>query len=86
MFPNEQEAVWHITASASVYVVRDPGRAGKALLTVAVSDLQHRIAQLADGGLPDRAIQRSSGPPPRVVVTDAEGNRVTFFEDPAAAR
>jgi hypothetical protein len=86
MSPNDQEAVWHMTASASVYVVRDPGRAGKALLTVAVSDLQQLIAQLADRGLPDRAIQRTTGPPPTVIVTDAEGNRVTFFEDPAAAR
>jgi glyoxylase I family protein len=86
MLPTEGDSVWHLTSNASVYVVRDAERAGKALLTLAVGDLKHLMAELAARNVPDRAIQQMPGPMLRLSVTDAEGNRITFFEDPGTAR
>jgi catechol 2,3-dioxygenase-like lactoylglutathione lyase family enzyme len=84
LFPAEYEAIWHLTPRASIYVVRDSARAGQALLTLAVGDLEQFIAELAGRSLPPGAMERTAGSMPTLIVTDAEGNRVTFFEDPAA--
>jgi catechol 2,3-dioxygenase-like lactoylglutathione lyase family enzyme len=86
MLPAEGDSVWHLASNASVYVVRDAERAGKALVTLAVRDLEHLMAELAARDVPDRAIQQTPGPMLRLIVTDAEGNRVTFFEDPGTTR
>lgn len=86
MLPAEGDSVWHLASNASVYVVRDAERAGKALVTLAVRDLAHLMAELAARNVPRSAIRQTPGPMHRLIVTDAEGNRVTFFEDPGTGR
>jgi glyoxylase I family protein len=86
MLPAEGDSVWHLASGASVYVVRDAERAGKALVTLAVPDLENLKAELAARSVAHRPIRQTPGPVLRLVVTDAEGNRVTFFEDPGTAR
>ena len=51
MLPMEGEAVWHVTTYGSVYVTADPPRAGSALVTIAVSDLDEHATALAARGL-----------------------------------
>jgi hypothetical protein len=79
MLPNDDEAVWHVTESTSIYVVRDAGRAGNGLLTLIVRRLSK-----ATGGLASRGIQagvEQRGPEGRrSSVVDPEGNRITFAE------
>jgi hypothetical protein len=83
MLPEEGEAVWHVTALGSIYITVDSARAGSASLTIAVSDLDKQATGLATRGLSfdehgaDPSVLR------RLTVTDGDGNRITFFEDPA---
>jgi glyoxylase I family protein len=78
MLPHETESVWHITVDASIYVVEDEARAGSALLTLAVGDLEGHLAQLAARMIESEIV---GGTPRRAVVTDPDGNRITFFEN-----
>ncbi len=75
--------MWHLAERASLYVVQDPERAGDALVTLAVRDLEEVLsdtAQLAPA-------MSATGPADlrTAAFTDPDGNRLTFFEDPAAA-
>ncbi len=83
MLPNEREAVWHVTTCGSVYVTLDPARAGSALVTIAVPDLDEHATALAARGLPLDEPEADSSAPRRLTVTDDDGNCIKFFADPA---
>jgi glyoxylase I family protein len=82
MFPHEREAVWRLTPSASIYVVQDGERAGSGLVTLALDDLDAHERRLSAAGL---TLTEESGAasPRRLTITDADGNRLVFFHDPA---
>ncbi len=82
VLPRDGEAVWHPVASASVYITRDPGRAGHGLLTVAVKDLDGQRVDLARRGIVFGENAELNGMR-TLLVTDPEGNMIKFFEDPA---
>ena len=69
MLPKEGEAVWHVTTFGSVYVTADPARAGSALVTIAVSNLDEL-------GADSSALRQ-------LTITDDDGNCIKFFADPA---
>ena len=86
-FPQEGEAVWRVAEHAWIYVVATrhegaAGRAGKALVTILVDDLDDQVAQLAARGLPVGPIDVIAGSVGRVVLADPEGNRITFAHPP----
>ena len=84
MFPHEREAVWRLTSSSAIYVVQDADRAGSALLTIALDDLNARERAPRSRV---RSPRRSAEPAPRrLLVKDADGNTLTFFQDRAAGR
>lgn len=83
-FPKDGEAIWHAVASASVYVVEDAERAGHALLTLAVRNVEDRSAQLARRGLVFSEAAEGNGLR-TLIVDDPDGNRIKFFEDPSPA-
>jgi catechol 2,3-dioxygenase-like lactoylglutathione lyase family enzyme len=82
MFPHEHEAVWRLTPTASIYVVQDNLRAGSGLVTLALDDLDAHEKRLTADGL---ALTEQSGgaSPRRLVIKDADGNSLTFFDDPS---
>ena len=84
MFPHERECVWRLTATSSIYVVQDPERAGRALVTFALDDLDAHEKRLRDGGFTFTE-EASGAAPRRLVVSDIDGNRLVFFQDPAPA-
>jgi len=84
MFPHATEAVWRLTPSGAIYVVQDPERAGSALLTLAVDDLDAHERRLRTAAI-SFAEADDTDAPRRLVVEDPDGNRLTFFEDPAPA-
>jgi len=51
MLPHDQEAIWRLTSGGAVYLVRDPERAGKCLVTLAVADLEAHVSRLRAEGL-----------------------------------
>ena len=82
MFPHDNEAVWRLTANGAIYVVQDLDRAGSGLVTLALDDLDAHERRVRDAGLPITELAAGDGPR-RLVVTDPDGNRLTFFHDPA---
>ena len=84
MRPREGEAVWRLSPRVSVYVVEDPGAAGRGQLTIAVGALEAALAELdarGIGALPGP----EGGPAPRsALATDLDGNTVKLFEDEGA--
>ena len=82
MFPLDDEAVWRLTKSGSVYIVGDVERAGNGLLTLASDDLGGLANRLQADGLAFRWVSGGSAPV-RLMVDDDDGNRIAFFQDPA---
>lgn len=81
-FPEPGEAVWQLNEHGWVYLVTDPARAGNGLITLLVDDLDAQIAELQSRGIDTGAVQELGPSVPGIVVTDAEGNRVTFGQPP----
>ena len=49
MFPHDTECVWRLTSTSSIFVVEDRERAGGALVTLALDDLDVQERRLRDG-------------------------------------
>ena len=82
MFPHERECVWRLTTNSSIYVVQDRERAGNALVTLALDDLDAHERRLRDGGFLFSE-ETDGSAPRRLVVRDNDGNTLTFFQNPA---
>ena len=80
MVPNDDEVTWELVEGGWIYVVRDPPRAGNALLTLIVDDLDEQIATLAERGIETGEIEEAAGLFRRVALADPAGNRITFAE------
>lgn len=79
--PNADEAMWTVTGSGSVYLVRRPDRAGHAHLTLAVDDGERWMADLGGRGIaPARVETLPAGR--KIVLADPEGNEVGLAEIP----
>jgi predicted enzyme related to lactoylglutathione lyase len=77
----ENESMWQVAEAAWIYVVGDANRAGSALLTLLVDDLEDHVAELAQRGLATSAIETVPGLYRKAVMTDPEGNTLSFGED-----
>jgi predicted enzyme related to lactoylglutathione lyase len=77
-FPHSTEAVWRAAGNGWVYVVEDPERAGRALLTLLVDDLDEQLAGLAERGLEPGPIDTLPGKVRRAAIADPDGNRISF--------
>jgi catechol 2,3-dioxygenase-like lactoylglutathione lyase family enzyme len=78
MRPNEREATWQLADAGWVYVVADPDRAGKGLITLIVDDLEAHVAELTGRGIEAGAIETLGSVVMKSEVVDPEGNRITF--------
>jgi catechol 2,3-dioxygenase-like lactoylglutathione lyase family enzyme len=78
MTPNETERAWKLTDESWIYVVADPERAGKALVTVMVDDLDERLAALEQRGIEIEEDEQVNERTRKVTFVDPEGNRVAF--------
>ena len=79
-FPNDDEAVWQLAGSGWAYVVRDPARVGKGLLTLLVDDLEAHVAELAGRDLAPGAIETIPGVVRTSEIADPDGNTIKFAE------
>jgi predicted enzyme related to lactoylglutathione lyase len=77
----ENESMWQVADTAWIYVVGDTNRAGKALLTLLVDDLEDHVAELGERGLTPGAIDAVPGLYRKAVMTDPEGNMISLGED-----
>ena len=82
-FPNEIEVAWTLADDRSLYLEQDPGRAGGALVTVVVDDLDARIAEIAARGLEPAESETYSNGVRKVTYRDDDGNEIGFGGLPA---
>jgi len=77
--PQQEEAVWHLVGSGSVYVIADHARAGSAVVTLDVVSVEDCLAQLAVRGL--RPQEGDAGPTTmKATLSDPDGNRIILFK------
>jgi len=79
LVPHEKEAAWRLTDTGWIYVVEDAGRAGNALVTVLVEDIETHVAELAARGLA-APIETMAGVGRKAALADPDGNLITFAE------
>jgi predicted enzyme related to lactoylglutathione lyase len=76
--PNDAEAVWELAEHRYVYIEHRPGRAGHALHTVFVDDLDTRVARIAARGLEPLHRETYSNGVHKVTYQDPDGNEIGF--------
>jgi predicted enzyme related to lactoylglutathione lyase len=76
MLPNDDEATWQLTDGGWLYVLRDAERAGSAVVTVLVDDLDERLATLATRGIEHGPIETVAGSTRKTWISDPDGNRI----------
>ncbi len=76
LIPNDNEAGWQLADRGWIYVIGDADRAGKALLTLVVDDLDALLAELAGRGIEHGEIKTIPGAVRSCWVTDPEGNTI----------
>lgn len=81
--PNDTEMVWQLAEHNFIYIEDLPERAGHAMITVFVADLDQRLAGIAERGLqPDRTDKYDNGVR-KAIFVDPDGNEVSFGGGPA---
>ncbi|GAB1817533.1 VOC family protein [Herbidospora sp. RD11066] len=83
-FPNDVEAVWGLGEHRYVYIELLPERAGHALNTVFVSDLDTVLAGIAERGLEPAQQETYSNGVRKVTYRDPDGNEIGFGGGPAS--
>lgn len=77
-FPHATEAVWTLADERSIYIVEDPDRAGRALITVFVDDLDAVVAEIASRGLEPARRETYSNGVRKTTYRDPDGNEIGF--------
>jgi predicted enzyme related to lactoylglutathione lyase len=78
MRPNEREACWQLGDEAWLYVIVDPARAGGAVNTVLVDDLDARLAAWAQRGIVPAEVEEYASGTRKAVLLDPDGNELGF--------
>jgi hypothetical protein len=84
--PHATEAVWELAEHRFLYIDEDAERAGRAVHTVFVDDLDARVADIASRGIePDERVTYP-GKARKAIYRDADGNEIGFGGADAATR
>jgi hypothetical protein len=78
--PNDQEVMWRVSDGGWLYVIEDPGRAGKSLVTIAVSDIDTEVADLAGRDISMGAIEPVGDAARKATVEDLDGNSIAIIQ------
>ncbi|MEV4567402.1 VOC family protein [Nonomuraea sp. NPDC049419] len=76
--PNDVEAVWELAEHRYVYIVREPERAGNALVVSFVEDLRERVAAITRRGIEPVKRETYENGVTKVIYEDPEGNEIAF--------
>jgi hypothetical protein len=77
-FPNATEVVWTPADDRSLYIKEDPRRAGGALITVFVDDLDALISEIGSRGLEPAERETYSNGVRKATYRDHDGNEIGF--------
>lgn len=81
-FPHATEAVWELAEHRFVYVVEEADRAGHAVHTVFVDDLDARIDGISARGIEPAARETYENGVRKVTYRDPDGNETGFGGGP----
>jgi hypothetical protein len=80
--PHETESVWEVGEHRSLFIVEDAERAGRAINTLFVDDLEARVAAIAERGIEPAERETYSNGVRKVTYRDADGNELGFAGAP----
>lgn len=80
--PHDTESVWTLAEHRFVYVVLDPERAGHALVTFMVDDLDVFLAAAGGAGIEPEVVEHYENDVRKAVFRDPDGNEVGVGEVP----
>ena len=76
--PHATEAVWELAEHRYLYINEDAERAGRAIHTIMVDDLDAPVAQIAARGIePDERVTYP-GKARKAIYRDADGNEISY--------
>ncbi|GAA3576603.1 hypothetical protein GCM10022419_067270 [Nonomuraea rosea] len=75
---SDTEAVWELAEHRSVYVEQLPERAGHAMHTIFVDDLDSIVTQIAERGLDPAQRETYSNGVRKITYRDPDGNEIGF--------
>jgi len=78
--PNENEVMWRVAGNGWLYVIEDPERAGRTVVTISVDNLDQFVADLTGRGIgagPSEAVGDAGR---KANVVDADGNVLSWIE------
>jgi hypothetical protein len=75
---HETEAVWDLAEGGSIFVVEDAERAGHALHTIWVDDLDSLVSEIDSRGISPAERETYSNGVRKVIYRDADGNELGF--------
>jgi hypothetical protein len=76
--PHPTEVVWTVADDRSLYILEDPRRAGGALITVIVDDLDALISEIGSRGLEPAERETYSNGVRKATYRDDDGNEIGF--------
>jgi predicted enzyme related to lactoylglutathione lyase len=82
--PHDDEVMWQCSPAGWLYVVRDPERAGHAIVTAAVADLDRAVADINARGVVGSAVEHVGDAGRKARFTDPDGNEISLIEVNAA--
>jgi predicted enzyme related to lactoylglutathione lyase len=74
------EVMWRVAATAWLYVVVDPARAGNGLVALSVADLEVTLAELAGRGVTPASLEVVGEGARRATLLDPDGNTVAIIQ------
>ncbi len=77
-FATDTEAVWELAEHRWAYIEQRPERAGHAMHTILVDDLDARLAQIADRGLEPAKRETYANAVRKITFRDPDGNEFGF--------
>ncbi len=80
--PHETECVWELAKHRFIYIVEDAERAGNALLTVVVDDLDVAVNEIASRGIEPARRETYGNGVRKATYRDADGNEIGFGAEP----
>jgi|SRR4051812_18834434 predicted enzyme related to lactoylglutathione lyase len=80
--PNDVEAVWELAEHRYVFIEVRPAHAGHAMHTFFVSDLDERLARIAERGLEPAGSETYGNGVRKATFRDPDGNEIGFGGGP----
>jgi catechol 2,3-dioxygenase-like lactoylglutathione lyase family enzyme len=81
-FPNDVEAVWELAEHRYLFIEVQPEKAGAAMHTVFVDDLEAFLAETAGRGLTPTTLETYDNGVRKATFTDPDGNEIGYGGGP----